>query len=80
MALSPTCFPQQGPLLVVGVESLGESVRLQQAVQQLKKLLGGQIAVHALILGLHWHISCTNSVSLQKDKPQIITDLNLIIQ
>lgn len=34
-----TCFPQQGSLLVVGVEGFSKAVRLQQAVQQLEELL-----------------------------------------
>lgn len=33
-----TCPPQSRPLLVVGVEVLGESVRLQQAVEQLEEV------------------------------------------
>lgn len=44
-----TCSPQGRPLLVVGVEVLGEGVRLQQAVQQLKEVRRGHVTVHALV-------------------------------
>lgn len=44
-----TCSPQSRPLLVVGVEVLGEGVRLQQAVQQLKEVCRGHVTVHALV-------------------------------
>lgn len=64
----PTCFPQQGSLLVVGVESLGKVVRVQQAIQQLKKLLRGQVAIHSLVLGLHGDVCWTHSIPLWKDK------------
>lgn len=64
----PTCFPQQGSLLVVGVESLGKVVRVQQAIQQLKKLLRGQVAIHSLVLGLHGDVCWTHSIPLRKDK------------
>lgn len=64
----PTCFPQQGPLLVVGVEGLAEAVRLQQAVQQLEELFWGQVAVHTLVLGLYWNVCYIRSVPLQKQK------------
>lgn len=64
----PTCFPQQGSLLVVGVESLGKVVRVQQAIQQLKKLLRGQVAIHSLVLDLHGDVYWTHSIPLRKDK------------
>lgn len=44
-----TCPPQSRPLLVVGVEVLGEGVRLQQAVEQLEEVRRGHVTVHALI-------------------------------
>lgn len=44
-----TCPPQSCPLLVVGVEVLGEGVRLQQAVEQLEEVRRGHVTVHALI-------------------------------
>lgn len=44
-----TCPPERCPLFVVGVEVLGESVWLQQTVQQLEKVCGSHVSVHPLI-------------------------------
>lgn len=65
---NPTCFPQQCPLLVVGIKGLGETVWLQQAVQQLEKLLRGQVPVHTLVLGLCWKVCYVWCIALGKKK------------
>lgn len=44
-----TCPPERCPLLVVGVEVLGEGVRLQQTVEQLEEVCRGHVSVHTLI-------------------------------
>lgn len=62
-----TCFPQESPLLVVGVKGFGEVVRLQQAVQHLQKLLRRQVPIHALVLGLHRDHCCV-CISLQEEQ------------
>lgn len=48
-----TSSPEDSPLLIVGVEGLGEGMGLLQAVQQLEEVLGRHELVHALILRLN---------------------------
>lgn len=60
-----TCSPQDGPLLIIGVEGFWEWMGLLQAVQQFEEMLGRHTLIHALILRLYVDI-CIQRVLLEK--------------